>query len=65
VLKQKLELLLGAFEAQKIIKNKLEMRKLRPPKVKGVKNSNNKTTEPYKTWSPNTKKIPCLSFCCY
>ncbi len=65
VLKQKLNPFLGAFEAQKIIKNQWEMRKSRPPKVEGVKNSNNKTSEPYKTWFPNTEKIPCLSFCCY
>jgi hypothetical protein len=40
---------LGTFNTQKIVENKLEMRKLQPPKVKGVKNLKKKllnTTKP-------------------
>jgi len=38
-----------AFDALKIIKNGIELRKLWPPKVKGVKNSKKQTTKHYKS----------------
>jgi len=49
--------LLGASDTLTIVKNSLEMTKLRSPKVKGVKNSKNQTTEHYKAQFLNTKKF--------
>jgi len=42
VFKQNLNPLIGAFGALKIVKTGIELRKLWPPKVEGVKNSKNK-----------------------
>jgi len=42
--------------ALKIIKTKIELRKLQPPKVEGVNNPKNQTTERYKGWFLNTQK---------
>jgi len=42
VSKQNLSPLLGASNTLKIVKNGLKMRKLCPPKIKGVKNSKKK-----------------------
>jgi hypothetical protein len=36
------------------------MRKLQPPKVKGVKNSKKQITEHFKGWFPYTQKIPYM-----
>jgi hypothetical protein len=36
---------IDASSALKIVKNKLELRKLQPPKVEGVKNFKNQTTQ--------------------
>jgi hypothetical protein len=41
------------------------MRKLWPPKVKGVKNSKNKTIEHYKGQFLNTQKFHFMLFFCY
>ncbi len=46
----------------KIIEKKLEMRKLWPLKVKGVKNSKKKTIEHYKGRFLNTQKVPFMFF---
>jgi hypothetical protein len=40
--------LLGTSNTLTIVENILKMRKLWPPKVKGVKNSKNQTTKHYK-----------------
>jgi hypothetical protein len=42
VFKQISSLSFGTFNTLKIVENKLEMRKLWPPKLKGVKNSKQK-----------------------
>jgi len=47
---------LGISKKIRIVKNGLEMRKLWPPKVKGVKNSK-KTIEHYKGQFLNTQKV--------
>jgi hypothetical protein len=47
---------LSASDTLTIIKNELGIRKLRPPKVKGFKNSKTQTTEHYKGWFSNTKQ---------
>jgi hypothetical protein len=65
VSKQNLNPPLDAPHTNTIVKNGLEMRKLRPPKVKGVKNSKKQTTKHYKGWFSNTQKFPCMSFYCY
>jgi hypothetical protein len=53
----------------KIVKNELEMRKLWPLKVKGVKNSKKTTPtiEHYKGQGqfPNIQKKICMLLCCY
>jgi hypothetical protein len=46
---------LGTSNTLTIIENILEMRKLQPPKVKGVKNSKNQTTKHYKGRFSNIK----------
>jgi hypothetical protein len=50
-----------------IVKNELKLRKLLPPKVKGIKNflKKEQTTKRYKGWFSNTQKIPCMLLCCY
>jgi hypothetical protein len=47
---------LGTSKKIRIVENGLEMKKLRPPKVKGVKNSK-KTIEHYKGRFLNTQKV--------
>jgi len=39
------------------------MRKLRPPKVKGVENSKEQIIEQYKGWFPNTQKKIIVCYC--
>jgi hypothetical protein len=36
------------------------MKKLWPPKVKGIKNSKKQTTKHYQGWLLNTQKIPYM-----
>jgi hypothetical protein len=36
------------------------MKRLQPPKVKGIKNSNQQTTKHYKGKFPNTQTISCM-----
>jgi hypothetical protein len=48
---------LNASDALKIIKNRLKLRKLWPPKLKGVKNSKNKITEQQKASSQTLKNF--------
>jgi hypothetical protein len=43
-----------------IVKNELEMRKLQPLKIKGVKNSKKQTTKHYKGWFLNSQKLFCM-----
>jgi hypothetical protein len=57
--------LIGTYGALKIIKNGIGLRKLWPPKVEGVKNSKEQTTECYKGQFLNTQKIPCMLFYYY
>ncbi len=57
--------LISAFGALKIIKNKIELKKLWPPKVEGANYSKNKPPNVAKASSWNTKKIPYMFFCCY
>jgi hypothetical protein len=51
---------IDAFGALKIVKNGIELRKLRPPIVEEVKNSKKQTTECYKGQFSNTQKIRCM-----
>ncbi len=53
---------LGASNKLRIIENRLEMRKLWPPKVKGVKNSKKKTIEQYKGQFLNIQKFHFMLF---
>jgi hypothetical protein len=52
---------IGIFDTLKIVKNKLELRKLQPFLVKKVKNTKKQTTEYYKTssWSPKKFLVCC------
>ncbi len=53
---------IGIYGTVKIIKNRMELRKLWPPKVEGVNNSKKQTTECYKGWFLNTQKfLVCCS----
>jgi hypothetical protein len=45
-----------------MVENRLEMRKLSPPKVKGVKNSKKQITKHYKSQFSNTQKIPRMLY---
>jgi hypothetical protein len=65
VSKQNLSPPLGTSNTLKIVKNKLEMKKLWSPKVKGVKNLEKKTIEHYKGRFLNTLKVPFTLFFCY
>ncbi len=56
---------LGESNTLTIVQNKLEMRKLLPPKVKESKNLKKQTTKHYKGRFLNTQKIPCILLCCY
>jgi hypothetical protein len=56
---------LGTSNTLTIIENELEMRKLWPPKLKGVNNSKKQTIEHYKGCFLNTQKVPCVLFYCY
>jgi hypothetical protein len=57
---------LGASDALIVLKNELETRKLRSPKVEGVKNSKKQTTEHYyKAGFLTPPKILCMLLCCY
>jgi hypothetical protein len=47
-----------------ILKNGLEMRKLKYLEVKRVKNSKKQTIEHYKDQFPNIQKILCMLFYC-
>jgi hypothetical protein len=49
-------LVFGAFDTLTIVKNGSKMRKLRPPKKKGVKNSKKKATQHYKRLVPEHPK---------
>ncbi len=49
-------LFLAAYDTLTIFEKGLEMRKLQPPKVKGVKNSKKQTTEHYQSQFLNTQK---------
>jgi len=60
VSKQNLNLFIAAFDAIKIIKIGIELKKLWPFKIKGVKTSKKQTTKYYKGQFPNTKKNPCM-----
>jgi len=53
---------MGASGALKFVKNIIEMRKLRPPKGEGVKNSKKKTIEHTQASSQSPKKF---FLCCY
>ncbi len=55
----------GACDTLTVIKNRLEMRKLQPSKVKGIKNSKKQTIEHYQNRFLNTQKISCMLLCCY
>jgi len=57
VFKQNLNPSIGASRALRVIKNKMELRKLWPPKVKGVKISKNKPLNAIKTSSQTPQKI--------
>jgi hypothetical protein len=52
---------IGTYDTLKLVKNGLELKKLQPPKVKGVKNSKKQTTNHYKVkcWSPKTFLVCC------
>jgi hypothetical protein len=52
----------SSFDTLTIVENGLEMRKLWPPKVKGVKNSKNKPSNTTKVNSRTPKKI---FVCCF
>jgi len=58
-------LFLAAYDTLTIFEKGLEMRKLQPPKVKGVKNSKNQATQHYQNQFLNTQKNPCMLLCCY
>jgi hypothetical protein len=47
---------IGASGTTKIIKNKIELKKLWPPKIEKIKNSKKQTIEHYKGWFLNTQK---------
>jgi hypothetical protein len=48
VFRQNLKSFYGAYGPLKIDKNGIQLRKLRPPKVEGVRNSKKQTTKHYK-----------------
>ncbi len=57
---------LGASNTQTIVENGSEMRKLWPPKVKGVKNSKKQTIEHHKASSQTPKRFLALwLLCCF
>jgi len=56
---------IGAYGALKIVKNGIELKKLWPFKIKGVKNSKKQTTKCYKGRFPNTHKNPRMLISCY
>jgi hypothetical protein len=53
---------IGTLGALEIVKNGIELRKLWPFNVEGVKNSNKQTTKYYKDQFPNTNKF---LVCCF
>jgi hypothetical protein len=57
----KLEPLLLTHLTLTIVENGLKMRKLRPPKLKGAKNSRNQTTEHYKGGPEHLKNSLCVA----
>jgi hypothetical protein len=57
---------INTSSALKIVKNKIELRKLWPLKVEGSRTQKKKqTTKCYKGRFPKTHKIPCMLFFCY
>jgi hypothetical protein len=60
-------LFVGTFDALKIIKKKegIELRKLSPPKIEGVKNFKKQNIKPYKGRFLTTQNIPCMLLRCY
>jgi len=56
---------MGSSGALKIVKNKIEMRKLQSRKGEGVKNSKKQNIECYPGWFLITQKILCMLLCCY
>ncbi len=54
---------LGASDTLTIVENALEMRKLQPPKVKGMKNAKKQTIKSYQSQFPNTQAILCMLLC--
>jgi len=55
---------MGSSGALKIVKNRIEMRKLQSPKGEGVKNSKKQSIEHYPGRFPITQKILCMLLCC-
>jgi hypothetical protein len=56
---------IDAFGTLKPVKNGIELKKLQPPKVQGVKNSTKKKSlNITKAGSQTPKKIPCMLLCC-
>jgi hypothetical protein len=56
---------LVAFNTLTIVENRLKMRMLWAPKIKGVKNSKEQTTKHYKYQFPDTQKVLYMLFCYY
>jgi hypothetical protein len=54
-----------SFGALKIIKNEIELRKLCPPKIEGVKNSINKPSNVTKVGSETPKRNLFMLLYCY
>jgi hypothetical protein len=55
----------GASNTLRIVENGLKMKRLWPPKVKGVNNSKKQTIEQYKGWFLNTRNFPSMLLCCH